>query len=101
MPIIFTVKKDYLRAVNEYEEIPGLVSNDTIRFKIGLAYLKIGKYDSASVHFSKQELISYFINEAKMEFFKSQFLLGNFDTLNQQYNYYLSSETTKYIRIFI
>jgi TM2 domain-containing membrane protein YozV len=74
-------QKDYLRAVNEYVEIPGLVSNDTIRFKTGLAYLKMGKYDSASVHFSKVGDNSYFINEAKREFYKSQFLLGNYDAL--------------------
>jgi TM2 domain-containing membrane protein YozV len=81
-------QKDYLRAVNEYEEIPGLVSNDTIRYKIGLAYLKMGKYDSASVNFSQIGVNSYFIHEAKTEFFKSQFLLGNYDTLNQNTNNY-------------
>jgi TM2 domain-containing membrane protein YozV len=74
-------QKDYLRAVNEYQEIPGLVSNDTIRFKTGLAWLKMGKYDSASVYFSRVNENSNFINEAKTEFFKSQFLLGNYDVL--------------------
>jgi hypothetical protein len=82
-------QKDYLRAINEYVEIPGLVSNDTIRFKIGLAYLKIGKYDSASVQFSNVGDNSYFIDEAKKEFFKSQFLLGNYDTLYRSTNNYM------------
>ena len=82
-------QKDYLRAINEYEEIPGLVSNDTIRYKIGLAYLKMGKYDSASVNFSQIGVNSYFIHEAKTEFFKSQFLLGNYDTLNQTTDNYI------------
>jgi TM2 domain-containing membrane protein YozV len=82
-------QKDYLRAVNEYEEIPGSVLNDTIRFKIGLAFLKMGKYDSASANFSQIKLNSFFYNNAKMEFFKSQFLLSNFDTLNWGTYYYL------------
>ena len=82
-------RKDYLRAVDEYEEISGSVSNDTIRFKIGLAYLKMGRYDSASVSFSQIGVNSYFFNNAKMEFFKSQFLLGNFDTLDRSTNNYL------------
>ena len=81
-------QKDYLRAVNEYEEIPGLISNDTIRFKIGLAYLKMGKYDSASTNFQKIGINSYFNYNAKLEFFKSQFLSGNFDTLNWGTYYY-------------
>jgi TM2 domain-containing membrane protein YozV len=82
-------QKDYLRAVNEYEEIPGSVLNDTVRFKIGLAFLKMGKYDSASASFSQIKLNSFFYNNAKMEFYKSQFLLNNFDTLNWGTYYYL------------
>lgn len=82
-------QKDYLRAVYEYEEISGSVSNDTIRFKIGLAYLKMGKYDSASVSFSQLRVNSNFIQEAKTEFFKSKFLLGNFDILDRSTDNYL------------
>src|ERR1035437_1649190 len=82
-------QKDYLRAINEYEEIPGLGSNDTIRFKVGLAYLKMGHYDSASTSFSQIGVNSYFFNYAKMEFFKSQFLLGNYDTLDRSTDNYL------------
>jgi TM2 domain-containing membrane protein YozV len=82
-------QKDYLRAVYEYEEISGSVSNDTIRFKIGLAYLMMGKYDSASVSFSQIGVNSYLFDNAKTEFFKSQFLLGNFDTLDRSINNYL------------
>ena len=84
-------QKDYLRAIDEYEEIPSSVSNDTIRFKIGLAYLKMGKYDSASVSFTQIGVNSYFFNNAKMEFFKSQFLSGNFDTLDHGTNNYLTA----------
>jgi hypothetical protein len=82
-------QKDYLRAIDEYEAIPDIMPNDTIRFKIGLSYLKMGKYDSASESFSQIKLTSFFYNNAKMEFFKSQFLSGNFDTLNRGINYYL------------
>jgi TM2 domain-containing membrane protein YozV len=82
-------QKDYLRAVNEYEEILGSISSDTIRFKIGLAYLKMGKYDSASASFSQIGVNSYFFNNAKIEFFKSQFLLSKFDTLDRSTDYYL------------
>ena len=82
-------QKDYLRAINEYEEISSSAYHDTLRFKIGLAYLKMGKYDSASASFSQIKLNSFFYNNAKMEFFKSQFLLNNFDTLNWGTYYYL------------
>ena len=82
-------QKDYLRAVNEYQDITSLAANDTIRFKTGLAYLKMGKYDSASVHFSKVGDNSHFINEAKTEFYKSQFLLGNYDALYRSTDNYL------------
>ena len=82
-------QKDYLRAVNEYQETPGLVSNDTIRFKIGLAYLKMGKYDSASVNFSQIRDNSNFTSEAKGEFFKSQFLLGNYGNIYSSGDNYL------------
>ena len=82
-------QKDYLRAIYEYEAISELTPNDTIRFKIGLSYLKTGKYESASASFSKIKLNSFFYNNAKIEFFKSQFLLGNFDTLNWGIYYYL------------
>jgi TM2 domain-containing membrane protein YozV len=82
-------QKDYLRAVNEYEEILGSISSDTIRFKIGLAYLKMGKYDSASASFSQIGVNSYFFNNANIEFFKSQFLLSKFDTLDRSINNYL------------
>jgi TM2 domain-containing membrane protein YozV len=82
-------QKDYLRAVNEYQDITGLAANDTIRFKIGLAYLKMGKYDSASVHFSNVGDNSYFINDAKTEYYKSQFLLGNYDALYRSTDNYL------------
>jgi TM2 domain-containing membrane protein YozV len=82
-------QKDYLRAVNEYQDITGLTANDTIRFKIGLAYLKMGKYDSASFNFSQIRDNSNFISEAKRENFKSQFLLGNYDVLYRSTDNYL------------
>jgi hypothetical protein len=82
-------QKDYLRAINEYEKISNSDYNDTIRFKIGLAYLNMDKYDLAAGSFSQIKINSFFYNTARMEFFKSQFLLGNFDTLNWGTYYYL------------
>ena len=75
-------QKDYLRATYEYLAISDSVSNDTIRFKIGLAYLKMGKYDSSSTRFSGIGRNSYFYNNARMEYNKSQFLHGNYDSLD-------------------
>jgi TM2 domain-containing membrane protein YozV len=81
-------QKDYLRAVDEYEAISGSVPNDTIRFKIGLAYLKMGNYSSASNSFSRIGMNSYFYNNARMEYNKSQFLQGNFDSLDPETDSY-------------
>lgn len=88
-------QKDYLRAVNEYEEVPGLAASDTIRFKIGLAYLKMGDYDSASVNFSQIGSNSIFYNNAQTEFFKSQFLSGNYGSLNTENGNYTSVKQLK------
>jgi TM2 domain-containing membrane protein YozV len=82
-------QKDYLRAVDEYQIITGSAANDTLRFKIGLAYLKMGKYDSASVNFSRIGDDSKFIHDAKTEFYKSQFLLGVYETLYSSKDNYL------------
>jgi TM2 domain-containing membrane protein YozV len=74
-------QKDYLRAIDEYESIMGSSGNDTLRFRIGMGYLKMGKYEPASSSFSKVGSGSDFYDNARMEYFKSQFLLSNFDKL--------------------
>lgn len=88
-------QKDYLRAVNEYEEVPGLAESDTIRFKIGLAYLKMNQYDNASSSFSKVKEDSYFYKDAQMEFYKSQFLLGNYEVVDKSGNDYVPVKQLK------
>ncbi|MDR3608996.1 MAG: hypothetical protein P4L27_00360 [Ignavibacteriaceae bacterium] len=76
-------QKDYLRAIDEYQEIAGTAGSDTINFKIGLAYLKIGKYEPAGLSFIKIKENSYYYSNARLEFFKTQFLLSNYDTLER------------------
>lgn len=82
-------QRDYLRAINEYEEISNSVYNDTLRFKIGLAYLNIGKYDSASASFSRIGGNSHFYNNAKMELYKTKFLQSNFNMPDRETNNFL------------
>ena len=43
---------DYLRSIFEYEKLTALENNDTIEFKIALAYQQMGKYELALERFS-------------------------------------------------
>jgi TM2 domain-containing membrane protein YozV len=43
---------DYLRAVEEYESIQDIMRNDTINFKIMLAYSEIGLYQLSSLNYN-------------------------------------------------
>lgn len=72
-------QKDYLRAADEYKEILKLSDVDTLHFKIGLSYLKIGNYDSASVYFNKINVSSLLYNYFRQEYYKTQFHLNHFD----------------------
>jgi TM2 domain-containing membrane protein YozV len=79
-------QKDYLRAAEEYNAILNSNDNDTLRFKVGLSYIKIGSYDSASVNLLKVPNNSYFFNNSRLEYYKAQFLLNNYDLIESGAN---------------
>ncbi|MDP2303331.1 MAG: hypothetical protein Q8N03_13010 [Ignavibacteria bacterium] len=67
--------RDYEFAINEYNQIDKLESNDTIKFKLAFSYFKNGEFESAKIHFDKinnilsvqskeySEAIKFLINE--------------------------------------
>lgn len=74
-------EKDYLRAVLEYEKLIGYKNNDTLEFKIALAYSKMGKYDIAGEKFSGIKTNSVFSKASGQEYYKSIFQSGNYEYL--------------------
>jgi TM2 domain-containing membrane protein YozV len=76
---------DYLRAVLEYEKYLTSNFNDTVEFKIGLAYLRIGDYIKASNWFENIKNKSGFFSESKKEYFRSLFQEGNYYNFRKIY----------------
>ncbi len=71
-------QKDYLRAIGEYQRYLSLVSNDTIEFKIALAYSGMGDFNKAEEKFEQIKSNSPFYSDAKLEEIKSLFQAGDF-----------------------
>ena len=74
-------QKDYLRAAEEYKYLFNSSDDDTLRYKVGLAYIKIAGYDSASANFLQIKNNSPYYNSSRLEYYKAQFLLNNYDVL--------------------
>jgi hypothetical protein len=64
-------EKDYLRSIIEYER---LEDNDTIKYKIALAYQQMGQYEIALKKFSEIKSTSIFYKESEKEYYKTYFL---------------------------
>lgn len=84
--------RDYLRAALEYERILEKTEDDTLRFKVGLCYSYIGKYDYAINNFSSVNNSSLYYDDSKLEILKTNFLMNNFTGLR---NYYRNTFLTK------
>ncbi len=69
-------KHDYLRAINEYHRYLEEIQNDSIEFKIALAYSAMGDYSKASEEFNSIKKNSIFYSEAELEFLKSVFQMS-------------------------
>jgi TM2 domain-containing membrane protein YozV len=76
-------EKDYLRAVFEYEKLNSYKRDDTLEFKIALAYSKMGKYDIAGEKFYQIRTNSVFSNVPRQEYYKSLFQSGNYEYLQR------------------
>lgn len=70
-------EKDYLRAIDEYKIILQSLENDTIRFRFANSFLKLNRFDEASENF-KTLFFTSISNEAKLFYFKSNFLKNDF-----------------------
>lgn len=73
-------EKDYLRALNEFREYLKTESNDTIRFKFAYCFLSIGRYEEAAENFKGLFFNSTLEEEAKLQFFRANFLLSLYNS---------------------
>lgn len=76
---------DYIRAIDEYNFILSKRKNDTLQFKIGLAYQKLGRFDDAELSFKKLLPNSSLNNEADFEYYRSTYLSNDFVKLKEDY----------------
>ncbi len=70
-------EKDYLRAIDEYENYLCINEDDSIQFKIALGFLEMEKYESAIEKFSKIKSTSSFYETSRIEKLKTYFLLND------------------------
>lgn len=75
------IEKDFLRSVYEYERLLRYGQNDTIKFKIALAYQTMKKYDLALEEFGKINQESIFFDESEKEYYKTLLLAGRYDEI--------------------
>jgi hypothetical protein len=76
--------RDYLRAIDEYNAVLYNLSNDTLQYKIGLSYFFMGRYFDAERNYKKLFASSFFSEEAKLEYFRSLFYLGDYDNFRNE-----------------
>ncbi len=78
-------QRDYLRAVNEYKRYPSVWKNDTVNFKIGIAYSNMGYCSKAAEQFLNTPLDSKFYNISRLEYLKSVFQDNDFEQYRRVY----------------
>lgn len=100
-------QKDYLRAADEYGEFLTKVYNDTVDFKVGLAFQKTGTYNQSLIHFKHIPEKSYFYQDANKEIARTLFLKKDFNALKYYYTganssagYYSFVKRLNYITYF-
>lgn len=77
--------QDYLRSIFEYEKYLKTNFNDTVKFKIGFAYFKIGKLEESRKIFSNIKYNSEFYDDSRLQNLKSIFMLEDFHDLRTVY----------------
>ncbi len=105
-------EEDYLRAKEEYKEILKVINNDTVRFKFGECFLRIKRYEEAAENFKSLFFNSSLQEEAKLYFYKANFLsslsvndFANFrklinDEIYQSEKYFKQIKRLEYISYF-
>ncbi|MBN1639463.1 MAG: tetratricopeptide repeat protein, partial [Ignavibacteriales bacterium] len=69
---------DYLRAYREYQEVLRLTNNDSVRFKLSVCLSQMGRYNEAADNFKTVFFNSPYEDEAKWEFYKVNYLMGDY-----------------------
>ncbi len=77
-------EKDYLRSVFEYQKLLQYRKNDTIEFKIPVAYQLMGKYDPALEKFSEINKESVYYDKSLKEYCKTLLLSDRYDELQNK-----------------
>lgn len=77
--------QDYLRSLEEYQKYLKSFDNDTVKFKIGLGYSRIGDFDKALGMFSSFSSSSVFYDYSILERLKLHFLKSDYE------NFFLES----------
>lgn len=85
-------ERDYLRSIGEYNKFLEVYPDDTLEFKIGLALLRMRKYDDAAEYFMRTKKTSSFYNESESEYYKALMQSGKFDRLREEYKKSSGSE---------
>jgi len=84
-------EKDYLRALEEFREYLKAENNDTVRFKFADCFLRIRRYEEAAENFKSMFFNSSLEEEAKLQFFRANFLMS----LNSSSDFYSFRELTE------
>ncbi len=77
---------DYLRASEQYLNYLTTNFNDTVEFKLGLAYSQMGKFDKSAGRFSSIPNSSSLYLISKLEYLKDYFLTGDFSEYRIKYD---------------
>jgi len=76
-------ERDYLRAMNEFREYLKKEDSDTIRFKLSESLYHIGRYKESAESFKGLFFNSSLSEEARLAFYKSNFMLNEFGKFRQ------------------
>lgn len=74
---------DYLRAIDEYKLVLKEKNSDSLKFKIALAYQKLGRFEESENSFKELFNSQQLFNDAKFEYAKTLYLSKRFSLLNE------------------
>lgn len=86
-------EKDYLRAIDEYENYLKFSKNDSIQFKIAYSYLLINNFHQAINKFLQINSKSVFFENSKVELLKVYFLMSDSTGFYQTANSIIDSNS--------
>ena len=76
-------ENDYLRAIDEYQSFLRIANNDTARFKMALSFQRMNRFEEAGDNFKSLFFNSSLEDLARLEFYKSYFLMGDYRLLRK------------------